>query len=115
MMGSRSYQPKSGHNGCHGNVCHEADIDESSYNTKHITEDCDCEHFSAPTDLYVQAILGQRKMPAFAFMSNKMADLTYRKAREEAFGVDVSTLGYVAISHVWADGLGNSHANSLPL
>jgi len=43
-----------------------------------------------------------------------MADPAYRTAVRNELEIDTSRVGYVAISHVWADGLGNPHRNSLP-
>ena len=79
-----------------------------AYQTKHVSKDCDCQELSVdPDDLYT--ILRTKALPLL------------RVRRGQTLGevsVDIvasrPTSRYVALSHVWADGLGNPYANALP-
>lgn len=60
----------------------------------------------------VNRLLGQHKIPVLSGKkmvdSNGVVTLPFDVMDSE------STDGYVAISHVWEDGLGNLHANEMP-
>ena len=114
MMRPRAYKSRTNHEQRTGKVCSEASVPTQGYQTRHVTEDCICPHVFAPADLYSRAIDERDQMPCFASLSAKLADPVYRKVREKECRIDPQSLGYTAISHVWADGLGNPSANSLP-
>ena len=81
--------------------------DEDAYVTRHI-EDCECQHIGTDVGEDIIKILEKGEIPVLSVLSSSsQVNLTVKSA------ADVET--YVAISHVWSDGLGNPHANSLPL
>jgi hypothetical protein len=84
-------------------------IDETTYITKHTVEDCKCEHAGMEVGQDILKILENGAIPVLSINSSESQQGTVK--------VDSSTTvaGYVAISHVWSDGLGNPHCNTLPL
>jgi hypothetical protein len=104
------YRPKIGldHSKCGHNHCMARQIDNAVYRTKHINEGCHCEHIAVDTSLMVP-ILERGHIPC--------VDIVELEGRVELRVVDSvgEVRDYVAISHVWSDGLGNAQNNSLPL
>ena len=82
------------------------DIRLFRYETQHI-EGCDCEHGSIDLGQLV-AIVNRGGIPLVS-IDPDVPDL--QMTLEEHDGAKK----YAAISHVWSDGLGNPHSNSLPL
>jgi hypothetical protein len=82
-------------------------VQEDDYVTEHVEQDCQCASLSP--------ILGDINKALKAGLIPRL------KITEDPYSfigvhLDVSTSGpYVAISHVWSDGLGNPKANSLPV
>lgn len=96
------------HSSCGNYQCKSHDIDEASYVTQH-TAECRCAHVKVDTDR-IFALLTEDKIPCIAVVIND-------EGGEKSITLDVSDGSdgsYTAISHVWADGLGNLHENSLP-
>ncbi|KAL2853185.1 hypothetical protein BJX68DRAFT_234159 [Aspergillus pseudodeflectus] len=100
------------HDACEKTECKADNIDESTYVTRHVQEDCNCLHVGADVD-QLHAILHDGRIPVVKITPCGEDELGKRR-----FTVKVvkkrSSQPYVAVSHVWADGLGNPHANSLP-
>ncbi|KAF4543409.1 Het domain protein [Lasiodiplodia theobromae] len=90
------------HTGCTSTQCLASQIEKSTYQTAHTRAGCNC-HFSGfdPTDLGM--ILQDGKLPLVAW--------DHGKPNLIAGQFDAK---YVAISHVWSDGLGNPYGNSMP-
>ena len=98
----------SDHHLCNENTCSASQIKMETYKTKHIKMGCDCE-FRGVETAHLADHLETVDIPLLTLdMSGEAAKVTLLAERD-------STLGYVAISHVWADGLGNPAANKLPL
>lgn len=91
----------------HGNCTHEScgqtQIDLATYRPRHVTESCDCELLGPEID-DVMACLAENSFPLLKI--NSMGDLDVQPFRPD--------MQYVALSHVWADGLGNPHEMTLP-
>ena len=92
---------------CSNLRCNLYQLDQDSYKTRH-TEDCEgCE------DMYVEedellGILGRKLIPiVVAIGDNKKPKIV----KLEPWS---NKMPYVAISHVWADGLGNLRRNGIP-
>jgi len=98
------------HDDCSKTLCRVAHIDESRYSTKHAEHGCNCSHISVPLE-DVKGILEGGGIPILRICDNLEPDVESEEPKEQS-----SPRGkpYVAISHVWADGLGNTSANSLP-
>ncbi|RFU30656.1 hypothetical protein B7463_g5707, partial [Scytalidium lignicola] len=91
----------SGHHRCSQFVCHAYQWSKQNYKTRHVYKSCSC--LDMKIDMWnVITILAESEIPV-VHIDN---------------GVSVSPAiprkPYVAISHVWADGLGNPSLNALP-
>ena len=94
------------HVDCTDAVCNASQIDSRTYRTQHINANCRCAHLGIDVD-EVSSVLKQGKTPRIL--------LSLLKGSEREMDLQIVDYGpYVAISHVWAHGLGNTQANSLP-
>ena len=109
-MLKRSLSSRRSHATCSTQQCNANQVNESTYETKH-THDChdpsECPHIFAD-DQKVSTILQGGNIPIIKIISSS----TYTEGLE--LKVVPSSSAYVAISHVWAHGLGNPSTNSLP-
>ena len=95
------------HDQCTIQACTMDVINEDTYITKHVGT-CDCQHVGSGAAGKIEEILENGEIPVLSVHSSSSGITLIAKS---AGDVDY----YVAISHVWSDGLGNPHANSLPL
>ena len=97
------------HSNCTTHLCNSFQIDLKTYETRHRTPDCRCT-LASPNADHVVAALQDGKLPVLK-LTDADGDL-------EDLCIDVvemtSDTPYVAISHVWAHGLGNPFACSIP-
>lgn len=99
------------HSQCVERECTANFIDENIYSTKHAGPDCRCE-FIPSTSSSASAILAQGKIPLISLWAGTSENgeaILRMELIPSRGGQD-----YVAISHVWSDGLGNVRDNSLP-
>ena len=96
------------HLNCSNYKCVANNIDEATYHTKHTSDECNCEHFGALMD--VESILDRGSIPAIRVLDSSNDGQPRISIVEAGAGQD-----YVAISHVWSDGLGNVQDSSLPI
>lgn len=87
-------------------VAYQNDLDE--YRTQHVSKNCDCVELSVDPDALYN-ILRTKALPLIRIRTGQtLGELS----------IDIvpsrPTSRYVALSHVWADGLGNPYANALP-
>ena len=95
------------HERCNSDRCLAYQNDLASYQTKHITG-CNCEQFLIDTK-YLTEILETGSLPLLRIQTgNVLSELSVEIVPSQ------STSCYIALSHVWADGLGNPVQNSLP-
>jgi len=96
------------HTACTARQCYANHVDEKTYETKHTPNCKGCAHI--PVDVMkVVSILRQGQIPLVVITSGSS------NSTDSNLSLDVTTSSpYVAISHVWAQGLGNALANSLP-
>ena len=102
-------QPASGefHQRCNDKQCLAYQNDLPTYQTKHITG-CDCEQFSIDTTRLTE-ILESGSLPLLRIQKgDRLNELSVELVPSK------STSPYIALSHVWADGLGNPYQNALP-
>lgn len=86
--------------------CEAWQINQSSYQTKHVKTLCDCTFVDVPTERTAE-IIRASQIPCLR--------LDRDGKRLELVAIDQSApIRFIAISHVWADGLGNHAANALP-
>ena len=91
--------------------CVAYNTDPITYESRHTTTDCACSVISVPYESLIK-IIRKGRVPLVSIESNG-ADASERfKLRVQARS---RTSKYIAISHVWADGLGNPTKNGLPL
>ena len=84
-------------------------FDECSYRTAHTRDDCECD-FCGPDVRKVIQILDDAEVPAFVV--RKHPSSTGGPSRVAIDVVRTTVISeYVAISHIWADGLGNNSDN----
>ncbi|KAL8796455.1 MAG: hypothetical protein Q9195_001129 [Heterodermia aff. obscurata] len=95
------------HERCSKTKCFASQVDNDTYVTKHTEAGCHCDHIGADSEA-VKTALKAGKTPRFLIISRG----------DSAVDLEIKTVDsgpYVAISHVWAHGLGNAQENSLPL
>lgn len=116
----KAFGRKIDHSTCDENRCNAEDVNEATYRTAH-TKDCSCrDHFDVcehdnpcehvgPIEEDVAKVLQDGNFPIIALTKSKSSS-------EIKIGVEAykKTISYTAFTHVWADGLGNPHATTLP-
>jgi Heterokaryon incompatibility protein (HET) len=91
------------HFSCSAKQCLARHVDENSYKTRHRADGCTCDYITVDND-EVLPILRRGEIPRVVIANGG-----------EEYRLRVHNSGsYVAISHVWSDGLGNVKGNSLP-
>ena len=98
------------HSACSTKRCFARQVDNSltaTYKTQHTTKDCLCTHVKVNRDLVI-SILAKGRIPRIAIQEAGSGLGTTVELKV------VDSGPYVAISHVWSDGLGNPKENSLP-
>lgn len=105
LDGSQRNDLSGGHEGCKESECARNNIDPRTYKTRHIDETCQCD-FIRPNLAQVLSIIDQGRIPVILPRENSVLDVLSH---------DPSTQGrYVAVSHVWVDGLGSATERGLP-
>ncbi|KAM0804471.1 hypothetical protein BDR22DRAFT_818114 [Usnea florida] len=95
------------HERCDSDRCLAYQNDLASYQTKHISG-CNCEHYLIDTKDLAE-ILESGSLPLLRIQTgNALSELSVEIVPSSL------TSRYIAVSHVWADGLGNPFQNSLP-
>lgn len=93
---------------CTAAKCRVNQVESGTYVTKHHPPECRCEHVVVPVE-DVKAVLRKGGIPLVRIRGGE---------GEEAVRLEVVAhrpgRNYVALSHVWSDGLGNAKVNSLP-
>lgn len=107
----RNYQQQD-HSQCTETLCVVNQIEESSYQTQHTNGKCQCQHIE-PDQEKIRKILKKGQVPIISLTSKTAPDNT--KTLEVEIKAHAYMRWFMAISHVWSDGLGNPKRNSLPL
>ncbi|KAI1460214.1 hypothetical protein F4805DRAFT_19662 [Annulohypoxylon moriforme] len=95
---------------CTPYTCAHRQLRDAEYRTKHTDSCTGCDEVVAdPKELC--AILGQGEIPLILSIDERDNDSKIRFIRAKPW---VGNLRYVAISHVWSDGLGNLEQNAIP-
>jgi len=100
----RSLPPRD-HSRCTATACNLYQINNRSYKKQHQEEGCCCEQLVVKEEDLRGALFKENNFPCLR-LKGDLHNLTYEI-------VEFGTAPYIAISHVWADGLGNPHVNSL--
>lgn len=95
------------HTACTTVKCIANDVDPNNYTSRHVRDNCRCDFIAPPTG-QVTSIIADGGIPLVRIQSTGLGglQLVVEKAK--------STSRYIAISHVWSDGLGNPKSNALP-
>ena len=103
-------EPHDPNNECNRLICQRLQIDESRYRTLCVTGCSGCEKYYGPDMQAVTRILEQGRVPVISIRYlGETARVEVQPSCSRGYG------DYVAISHVWANGLGNSLSNALPI
>jgi hypothetical protein len=104
-------RPGRDHSKCTKDVCDWMTTNDS-YKTRHATSDCQCEsHFSGIND--IRKILEEsEEIPLI--QESPAQKLSISPTFQIIPSIPSISGDFIAISHVWAEGLGNPHANELP-
>ena len=130
------------HAACKANECVAYQVtDKSAYKTRHVKDDCTCDFIgfndgNLPTahDDVEKTTIGlskslsrmisdtlpkewSKRVPAITFKDGKVERVTVPLAEANVsgwLGLPMTGWNLVAMSHVWADGLGNPNENKLP-
>lgn len=97
------------HSQCTSRKCFAFLVNESTYQTKHVDEDCECSFLGPDISKLVQTIQSG-SFPVLCINIDKRSDTVQVIVEEYEQGKE-----YIALSHVWADGLGNPTTNTLPI
>jgi hypothetical protein len=96
------------HSTCSNRLCNARQVQVDTYETKHVVQGCTCPH-DGPNFNQIEAILQGGRFPLLTISQRKGS---------QTLTIDVEAYTgkqkYVAFSHVWSDGLGNPHHNTLP-
>lgn len=96
------------HSRCTDKKCKAFRVDPAVYRTKHVEPGC-ARHFTGPPEPQVMRIIRSGKIPILSLKENQQGDIIEVSVEPYRAGVE-----YVAVSHVWADDLGNVDENKLP-
>lgn len=99
------------HSEC-GERCLANQVDEKTYETKHANPKCSCVHLPAEKQQSIFSILDQGGIPVVWFSDDGIIHVQNSASSDTP--ESAAKIPYVAISHVWSDGLGNADANTLP-
>ena len=97
------------HTRCDKTICVSYQLDPLKYQSKHVEPDCRCKHLHAHLP-DISELVRAGQIPIVRLQEGESDDIIeIQVARHEPM-----RNSYVAISHVWSDGLGNMQSNSLP-
>lgn len=101
------------HSRCTPKKCVAFHIEKSTYSHQHVTEDCECDMIRVDTEV-VCSILDDGGIPVVEVSASE-TDGIVRSTPQHLTVKDTKQIShrYVAISHVWSDGLGNPMENSI--
>lgn len=97
--------PKRDHTKCTPSACNLYQINNGTYKEQHQHDGCNCKQLVVPEEALTPTLFKEGKFPLL-LLKGDLHNLTYEI-------VESGDVPYIAISHVWADGLGNPKANAL--
>ncbi|PCH44756.1 hypothetical protein WOLCODRAFT_154797 [Wolfiporia cocos MD-104 SS10] len=98
------------HSSCTANTCTAHSIDIEDYHIQHVSQTCTCPYGCPPVDAVIAAISADQK-PVMTVVAGTGPD----GSTAEIVCSYGSNTPYIAISHVWSDGLGSTTEAGLPL
>jgi hypothetical protein len=103
----RTYSPGLRHDNCSDDECVASNADIFSYVPKHARSGCLCQPKSVPMD-QIRAIIEDGGIPLIRLRGSSRTGVRIEVTRMTA------RTRFVAVSHVWSEGIGNAHTNALP-
>jgi hypothetical protein len=97
------------HESCTPFECRANDFDTATYRTEHVQADCQCQFLSVDVDA-IRKIL-EKEVPGIPLIEIKQRSGSVPELKVVEYQWNKR---YVAISHVWSDGMGNCDQNALP-
>ena len=107
LDGSKNVSTASGHENCTSVECKRNNIDITTYQTLHWTESCRCQ-FVKPDLKSVLEIIDRDEIPVVEVMDSEPLRLKVKAQPPNEAG------NYLAVSHVWVDGLGSTTEIGMP-
>ncbi|KAK7467678.1 hypothetical protein VKT23_004731 [Stygiomarasmius scandens] len=101
LCGPSTREWSGGHEECTTRVCKLHNIDSSTYKNKHVIPACDCAYLKPSTDDVIE-LLQDNRIPIIVPSDDKL------------LVCGSSQRPYVAISHVWSDGMGSTTEVGIP-
>lgn len=102
LDGSGKLDSSGGHANCTGSACVRNNIDTDKYKLQHYRDDCQCSIIKPDFDDVTDAIV-RDQIPVFEVKAGPDSVNLTVSSRSPALSGD-----YIAISHVWVDGLGST-------
>jgi hypothetical protein len=102
--------PKRNHSFCSDNSCLFYQINMGHYGLHHQRDGCQCATLEVDSEELTTILRKEDKFPVFRLRGKDSQNI---RAEIVEAGPDVPDIQFIAISHVWADGLGNPDSNSL--
>ncbi|OTA79651.1 hypothetical protein M434DRAFT_38242 [Hypoxylon sp. CO27-5] len=96
------------HSLCSETSCRANDTNKKTYKTLHVSQDCPCPMVGVD-EVQLAEIIRQSKIPIVHVETDPITNIPTLKLTAAS-----ALSRYIAVSHVWADGLGNPWSNSLP-
>ncbi|PMB67196.1 hypothetical protein BM221_006858 [Beauveria bassiana] len=100
----------SDHTNCTNYACRAFQIDISQYKPRHVVDGCQCDDVHVDEAEVTQILKNSDSYPMLKIEPGA-TEAEPARITLETYEADMN---YVALSHVWADGLGNPHSNALP-
>ncbi|KAK2594716.1 hypothetical protein QQS21_007566 [Conoideocrella luteorostrata] len=104
-------EPWLNHSNCSRSVCNAFQLDIASYEPAHVDKACGCAMIEAPAGQVSGILRDSDTYPVIRIQGFSSGNLDDLEIFVEEYRPGVS---YVALSHVWANGLGNPSSNALP-
>ncbi|KAK2752675.1 hypothetical protein FQN54_008053 [Arachnomyces sp. PD_36] len=103
-----------GHESClQAGCCKASQIDWAAFRSLHVAPGCLCDHV-AVDERKIMAKLEDGQIPLLSCTRSTSGQFSIEIIQADTSTIFGSPTFYYAISHVWADGLGNPTGNSLP-
>ena len=106
-------RPHRDHTSCTRDICVADNIKAENYQTKHVSPSCNCQFVAADLDTSSE-ILYNGQIPIIRLVEQQGTKCKKWDTKSSSNVAVGRNHRYVAISHVWSDGMGNPNANSLP-
>ena len=103
----RRSQLHSDHSNCGRQLCLANQVDTATYQTAHCDDGCTCAHVHVPVSELIP-IIAEKGIPLISITIASSGDPVLETSRYN------KGQHYIALSHVWSDGMGNLRQNSLP-